>query len=191
LYYFIDGQELTTGFLLKVLALLVIAGGVFAYYISDIRGKLTPKSRNIWRVVAFVVVLGSIVWGFTVLGSPRTQRLYKYDDAKVMDLQNINGAIQSYYSVKTALPKDFTELATLNYGVNQIDSQTQKAYEYKKTGNMTYEVCAEFNKASNSNNDGRSVPAVYPYGGTSWTHPEGRYCFPQTINPLQYPTSKF
>ena len=33
LYYFIDGQELSAGFLLKVLVLLVIATGIFSYYI--------------------------------------------------------------------------------------------------------------------------------------------------------------
>ncbi|HEV7424507.1 MAG TPA: DUF5671 domain-containing protein, partial [Candidatus Paceibacterota bacterium] len=45
-YYFIDGQELTTGFLLKVLVLFIIASSIFVYYISDLRGKLT-KSRRV------------------------------------------------------------------------------------------------------------------------------------------------
>src|SRR5579872_6388966 len=35
LYFFIDGQELTTGFLLKVFVVLVITAAVFFYYISD------------------------------------------------------------------------------------------------------------------------------------------------------------
>lgn len=186
LYYFIDGQELTTGFLLKVLVLLVISGGVFAYYISDIRDRLTLKSRSIWRIVALVFVIGSIVWGFVVLGSPRTQRLYKYDDAKVSELQNINSAIQSYYSINGVLPKDFTDLATLNYGINGLDSQTQKPYEYTVKTKNTYELCAEFNKASVD----ATEPNIYarPIGYTSWSHSAGRHCFPQTINPNMYPT---
>lgn len=188
LYYFIDGQELTTGFLLKILALLVIAGGVFAYYISDIRGNLTPKSRNIWRIIAGVVVIGSIVWGFMVLGSPRTQRLYKYDDAKISELQNINSAIQNYYLVNNVLPKNFDDLASLNYGISGLDSQTQKPYEYVVKTKNTYELCAEFNKASPD----ATEPNVYarPLGYTSWSHPVGKYCFPQTINPNMYPSVK-
>ena len=79
LYYFIDGRELTTAFLLKVFVLLVITGSVFTYYISDIKETLTAKNRNIWRIYALVLVLGSLVWGFSVLGSPRSQRLYNYD----------------------------------------------------------------------------------------------------------------
>ncbi len=185
LYYFIDGQELTTGFLLKILALLVIAGGVFTYYTSDIRGKLTPKSRNMWRVVAGVVVIGSIVWGFVVLGSPRTQRLYKYDDAKVSELQNINNAIQNYYSINSVLPKTLVDLDPLNYGISGLDSQTQKPYEYTVKTKNTYELCAEFNKAS-LNSDGNTRPVGY----TTWNHPAGKYCFPQTINPNMYPGVK-
>jgi hypothetical protein len=67
LYYFIDGQELTTAFLLKILVVLIVAGSVFGYYISDIRDRLTKKYRNIWRIVVGVFILGSIVWGFSVL----------------------------------------------------------------------------------------------------------------------------
>ncbi len=42
----------------------------------------------------------SIIWGFSVLGSPHTQRLIKYDEQKINDLQYINSQIQSYYSNK-------------------------------------------------------------------------------------------
>ena len=67
LYYFLDGQELTTGFLLKVLAIFLVAGGVFSYYLYDALGKLNTKKRNTYRIIAAVVVLGSIVLGFAVL----------------------------------------------------------------------------------------------------------------------------
>ncbi|MEQ1500117.1 MAG: DUF5671 domain-containing protein [Parcubacteria group bacterium] len=189
LYYFIDGQELTTGFLLKVLVLLVVAVGVFTYYISDIRDRLTPFSRNVWRVVALVAVVGSIVWGFAILGSPATQKLYKYDDQKVNDLVMINSAVENYYSTKNTLPKDFAEIETLNYGIRKIDPQTQKQYTYTKTGNTTYEVCAEFNKSTDTRNGNNAVS--YPYQDTTWTHPAGAYCFQQKINPSLFPNPKF
>ncbi|TSC70763.1 MAG: hypothetical protein CEO12_139 [Parcubacteria group bacterium Gr01-1014_46] len=185
LYYFIDGQELTTGFILKVLVLLVITGGVFTYYISDIRGKLTPKSRNMWRIFAFVIVLGSIVWGFSVLGSPRTQRLYKYDQQKLSDLQNLNSQVQTYYATNSKLPNNVDELKAAAYYGSMVDPQSQKPYEYVKTGTLTYSLCAEFNKASDeqlTNNQ------AYPYyGDVIWTHPAGRHCFEQKINTAMYP----
>ncbi|MFA6520517.1 MAG: DUF5671 domain-containing protein [Candidatus Paceibacterota bacterium] len=182
LYYFIDGQELTTSFLLKIFVLLVIASGVFSYYLADVRGKLTPKLRNIYRIVALVIIVGSIVWGFAVLGSPRTQQLLKYDEQKVADLSSINDAIQNFYSMKNTLPKDLAELTTINYYVNQNDIQTQKPYEYKKTGALTYDLCAEFNK---DNKVEVTKPNTYarPMGYVSWVHGAGYYCFSQTINP--------
>ncbi|MSU44640.1 hypothetical protein EXS45_00435 [Candidatus Nomurabacteria bacterium] len=185
IYYFIDGQELTTGFLLKVLVLLVIFSSLFIYYISDLRNKLTVKSRIFWRIFAGVIILGAIVWGFSVLGSPRTQRLYKYDEQKVNDLQNINNQITNFYSIKGTLPKNIEEMIGRNYYVSQVDPQNKKSYEYLKTNETTYDLCAEFNKASN---DKMSQDYLYLdiYSTTSWSHPTGRHCFVQTINPNSY-----
>jgi hypothetical protein len=56
LYYFLDGQELTTGFLLKILALLIIVSGIFSYYLHDVMGKLTSGKRNFYRVLASVII---------------------------------------------------------------------------------------------------------------------------------------
>ncbi|MFZ2620908.1 MAG: DUF5671 domain-containing protein [Minisyncoccia bacterium] len=184
LYYFIDGQELTTGFLLKIFVLLVIAGSVFAYYISDIRNKLNEKSRMMWRSFALAIVLGSIVWGFSVLGSPRTQRLYKYDEQKINDLTNINSQIEMYYTTKGVLPNSLNDVAGVSYSIIPVDLQTTKSYQYEKTGNTTYKLCAEFNKATPD----ATQPNIYarPIGYVSWAHPVGNYCFELTINPNMY-----
>src|SRR3989344_1806230 len=192
LYYFIDGQELTTGFVLKVLVLFVVASSIFVYFISDLRGKLTAKSRIFWRVFAGIIVIGSIIWGFSVLGSPRTQRLYKYDEQKIHDLQNVDNQISNYYREKGTLPNTVEEIANQSYYIplSQVDPQTQKPYEYVKTSETTYNLCAQFNKASddkNSKNFRTSYMYDYPYNWSdSWTHPAGRYCFTKTINPNSY-----
>ena len=195
LYYFLDGQELTTGFLLKILVVLIVAVCVFMYYISDVRGKLTSKSRIVWRIIAGVIILGSIIWGFTVLGSPATQRLYKYDEQKVNDLMSLNNEIINYYNTKQVLPDNLTDITALNYYMVITDSQNGKQYEYEKISNTEYNLCADFNKASNTNTQNGLTRPVSPYGDPSWTHPAGRYCFKETINPnlyskqiLNYPT---
>src|SRR5690606_33871779 len=54
LYYFLDGRELTTGFLLKFLSVLLVSGGVFGYYLTDLREKLTAKSTKFWALGAGV-----------------------------------------------------------------------------------------------------------------------------------------
>ena len=180
-YYFVDGQELTTGFLLKVLVLLVVASSMFVYYISDLRNKLTKKYRIIWRFISGFIILGSIIWGFAVLGSPRTQQLLKYDQEKVSDLQMINNDVQDYYRTKNDLPAVLENLdgAPLNgypmYGPLPKDPQSQKSYEYQHTGSTTYNLCAEFNKASQDVNN--------LYGDSSLYHPAGHYCFSESVTP--------
>jgi len=191
LYYFLDGQELTAGFLLKVLSVLVVALCLFMYYISDIRGKLTSKSHMIWRIVAAVVVIGSIILGFSVIGSPRTQRMIKYDEQKVMDLQNINSQIQNYYQMKVKLPPSLADLSIGNsYFIIPVDSQTNKSYGYTIVAlvneTLGYELCAEFNLET-------VIPSGYgarPSPEYSWDHPAGHYCFTRVIDKSFYPPVK-
>ncbi len=191
IYYFIDGRDITAGFMMKVLSVLVVAFATFFYYISDVMGKLNKTSRKVWTGVSFLIILISIIWGFSVLGSPRAQRLLKYDGQKINDLQSINNQIMNYYSNKGILPKTLKEIADGNYYITEIDPQSQKLYEYKKINDTTYNLCAEFNKDTNSFRD-NPVLMVNDYGGRSWTHPAGHYCFSKTINPNTYtkPTLK-
>ncbi|MES2315734.1 MAG: DUF5671 domain-containing protein [Patescibacteria group bacterium] len=184
LYYFIDGQEVTTAFLLKVLALFIIVGLIFYYYLADARNKLTAKSRNMFRIIALVIAIAAIVWGFAVLGSPRSQRLMKYDEQKVNDLTNIKGSLESYYATHGSLPASLQEATASDYYVPAVDPQSNLPYEYTKTGAQTYDVCAEFNTATPP----ATKPNIYmrPIGYESWTHPAGHYCFSETINPNLY-----
>src|SRR3989344_4156306 len=43
IYMFLDGQELAIGFVLKVLTLLIISGGIFAYYLREIRNVISSS----------------------------------------------------------------------------------------------------------------------------------------------------
>lgn len=186
LYYFIDGRELSTGFVLKVLSVFVVTFGVFYYYVSDLKGKLTPKTHKQWFAVSLLVIIASIAWGFSVLGSPRTQKLYKYDFAKISDLQNIDQQLISYWQMKEVLPTSLSELSTSgNYFISPVDQQSRKSYEYEKKSDTSYILCAEFNKASN---DGNKIylESSYPYWGGTWTHPAGRYCFDRSIDKSLY-----
>ncbi len=191
IYYFIDGQELTTGFLMKVFSLFVLTLLVFFYYIQDIREKLNSASRKVWTIVALVIVVGGITWGFSVIGSPRTQQLLRYDEQKVNDLQNINSYVQSYYSMKGSLPQNLSELAAgTGYQSIPNDPQTGNPYEYKLIGQSSkaYELCANFNSQSPE----ASQPNIYmrPVGYQSWNHPAGHYCFSESIPVNMYPAPK-
>lgn len=197
IYTFLDGQELTTGFLLKFLALIVVMGGIFAYYLREIKNLIGSKERNIWRVAAAVLVLGSIILGFAVIGSPIAQREYRYDIQKTTDLQNIQWQIINYWQAKESLPANLDTLNDpIKGGYLPKDPQTGENYEYNKKSALTFELCAVFNRES------RLVRADGYYGGgvpmmersvymgpeaENWTHEAGRQCFTRTIDPELYP----
>jgi hypothetical protein len=194
IYFFLDGQELTTAFILKILSVLVVTGSIFGYYLDDLKDRLTQTRRNIWRIVATILVIGSITLGFSVLGTPQSQRMMRYDSQKISDLQNIQWQIVNYWQRKGILPTTLAELQDPISGfISPIDPQTKGSYEYKNTGTLAFELCAEFNKPTQTVNNSMTQIA-YPEpmgkpGGTvdSWQHEAGRQCFERTIDPDLYP----
>lgn len=189
IYLFLDGQELTTAFLLKTLSWFVIAGMVFGYHIQDIREKINNQQRKAWLIVSTIIVLVSIVLGFAITGSPRTQRLMRYDDQKVADLQNIQNQIITYWQSKNKLPESLSDITDpLSYEILPLDPQTGASYTYNKKGELSFELCADFNKASVAGNEPRISNAMkYGIDNEKWSHAEGYQCFERTVDPDRYP----
>jgi hypothetical protein len=192
IYKFLDGQELTTGFLLKVLSWLVVAGLVFGYYLQTIRDKVGASQRKSWLILAVVLVLGSIVAGFSIIGSPKTQRLTNYDNQKVSDLLNIQSQVVQYWQQKQTLPENLDALRdplSSVYGI-PMDPQSGASYTYKKTAAMSFEICADFNLESTPQGEKvRMSNAMYyvGVGNENWMHGVGNHCFERTVDPQRYP----
>ncbi len=191
LYYFLDGRELTAGFSLKVLSVLVVSGGVFGYFIDDLKDRLNGSRRNFWRILSAILVIGSIVLGFMVTGSPRTQRLANYDQLKINDLQNIQSQVIQYWQMKGEIPENLDVLRDplSSYNFIPLDPQTGQSYEYQKTGEMSFSICAEFNLDSVSSRANPRISNVMKYGleNENWNHAEGVNCFERTVDPERYP----
>lgn len=200
LYRFLSGEIITTGFILKVFAIFIIAAGIFGYYISDLRDKTSPARNRIYAIVLGVIILALIVWGFAIFGSPAKQRKLRVDSQKISDLQGIQWQIVTYWQQKQVMPQNLDALTDpiSNYAVPK-DSETGLAYEYKRTGEKNFELCAIFNLASNDTKysaliSDRSTPISYPenMGSVSenWKHAAGRTCFERTIDAELYPPRK-
>lgn len=192
LYKFLDGQDLTLGFLLKALSVLLVSTLVFGYYLNDIREKIPSSRRRFWAIVSGVVILIFIIVGFSVIGSPRTQRLYRYDDQKISDLQNIQWQVINHWQTYGSIPNTIQELSnssSINYYSLPRDPQTGENYGYIKTSDLGFEICADFNKA-NKNKNSQVMPMYLDKMGVNenWQHGEGRECFSRTIDPILYPT---
>ncbi|RJQ35089.1 hypothetical protein C4556_01065 [Candidatus Parcubacteria bacterium] len=185
------GGDLTTRFTLKVLVVLFVAGGVFLHFLADLRGYWTanPSRAKTVGLGTGALVLVAIISGFFIMGTPGEVRLLRFDDQKVSDLQNIQWQIVNYWQQKEALPATIEELKDpLGGFIPPVDSQTGEPYEYRKTGTMSFELCATFN--AESNKTGSQVSRPYPEYGVeaeNWQHPAGEHCFERTIDPDRYP----
>lgn len=182
IYYFLDG-EVTMRFLLKVLMVLLVAGAGLMHFLADIWGywiKFPERAMYIgWAVPALIV--GTVVSGFLIIGSPMDARLYKFDEQKMYDLQNIQSQIIYQYQSKGALPETLAELSNplSGYAVPVPSDGTQ--YEYRLGDADSFELCATFSKPS------RQVASAPRGTNDFWEHDAGVQCFARTIDHELYP----
>lgn len=193
--YFFNG-DVTVRFLLKVLVVLLVAAGGFLHFLADLRGywgENPAKARLIgWATGALAVL--AIVAGFFIIGTPWEAREFRYDEQRVGDLQNVQYQIINYWQAKAALPATLDEAVDPLYGgMMPRDPETGDPYEYRVTGEHSFELCATFAApAQATGKDARTVPMLEPaYGPVAgndvWQHGEGRTCFVRTIDPDRYP----
>jgi len=191
-YIFYSG-ELSSRFFLKVLAVLLVAAAVFAYYLWDLK-RAVDKKYQLPKILAWLtstVVIISIVGGFFIVGSPATQRQRRFDDQRVNNLQEIQSQIINYWQQKEKLPE---KLADLNDSISGFmppaDPVTSQNYEYVIKEPLTFELCADFNTVSLNYNQINSKTQPAPYYGDpyqqNWGHDIGRICFSRTIDPDLY-----
>jgi hypothetical protein len=183
------GGEVTARFALKVLAVLLIAGLIFGYYIYDFKKypKGPSKAMKGFLSGAAVLILLSIIAGFFVMGSPSKQREIGFDSQRINDLQMVQNATVNYWQSKNALPQNLSQLNDPISGFSvPVDPETGVSYEYRATGNLGFELCATFGETTNAAD--KTVPAIYPGANNdNWTHGAGRQCFERTIDPELYP----
>lgn len=184
--------DITTAFLLKVGVVLLVAAGVFMHFLADLKGYWLvnpPKVKAVSVAVGILVAL-SILSGFLIIGTPAQARLIRYDAQKSSDLQGIQYQITSYWQAKQTLPNDLASLGnTLQYYTVPVDPQDGTSYEYKVVGDKSFELCATFNRESDSlpATDVMYTAPVKNGMDENWKHGTGRTCFTRTIDPAFYP----
>ncbi len=211
--YFVSG-EITSRFIYKVITVLVVAVLVGTYYyISEIwhgSEKFKKIYTNVCAILGILLVFGAIIYSFSIMGSPAKQRLLRFDDRRVSDLQNIQYQIITYWQQKEKLPEELKDLASPLTGYSlPVPPNFEKGekYEYiaKDKDKLVFELCAEFalpmpkGWREGSYYGGEIMPlmdksvtsSIYPapIGGTneSWDHQTGRTCFERTIDKDIYP----
>lgn len=199
------GGEISSRFVLKIAAVLLVAGFVFVYYLMSLKGKTdSPAVFKGFSISSIVIVIATLAVGFSVLGSPMTQRNIRFDEDRVNDLQTIQWQVVSFWQQKEKLPVNLDELYDPLSGARiPIDPQTGANYEYRtvtatSTTHHAFELCATFayprvtrypyeNRMAYPMYDTSMPSYPYPVEGDSWEHEGGRVCFTRTIDPERYP----
>lgn len=195
--YFLSG-EITTRFMLKVIIVLAIAGSIFGYYLWDLRNeeKETPKTWKAYpsglkTFISIVVAAVSIIAisGLWIAGSPAAERARRFDERRISELQSISYAIDNYWNLNKALPRDLSTLqATRDIYIGSIiDPETGAPYEYTLTDSDTYSLCATF---TNSSPETATTQPYNPNTSKFWEHSEGRQCFAIDVRKPTTPEEK-
>ena len=140
-----------------------------------------------------VVVVASIVWGFTVMGLPQSQRAEQLDINRINDLQNIQSQVVNYYQQKSTVPADLATLADpiSNYIIPN-DPETKLLYQYEKISATSFKLCANFTTSVTDTKGLTTQPAPVTYPAMpnginqNWQHGKGTVCFTRTIDPQLY-----
>jgi len=170
LAYFLRG-DLDTRFVLKVLTVLVLAGGIFAYYIDSLHRDLVSPARNRLFALASLAIVGlGIVVGFVQIGSPAAQRSASEDARRRFDLSSVAQAVHRRWLAREkngfVLPAMIQDIQGVGLtGGSILDPVTGRPYAYSLVQGTTYRLCANFSRPSPS-----GVPS-------QWRHPAGSACF--------------
>jgi hypothetical protein len=171
LTYLLRG-DLNTRFVLKVLTVLVIAGGVFAYYLdSQHRDGISP-ARNRWFAIVAVAIVGfGIFVGFMQIGSPSVQRSASQDTRRLYDLSSLAQGMHIRWlrrgEKQFELPATIQDLQATAVGVGTriSDPVSGRIYRYAPLQGTTYRLCATFSHVG---------PPDLQY---QWRHSAGDVCF--------------
>lgn len=140
--------------------------------------------------IIFIVIV-AVVFGFFLAGSPNSERLRRFDERRVQDLQTIQSEIINYWINKERLPQRLSDLQDSIRGFSTPkDPESGNDYSYVVNSGLAFTLCADFSRSSTENtNMPKPVPGPY-YEQSNWQHNSGRFCFERNIDPEIYKPAK-
>ncbi|MCB9813915.1 hypothetical protein H6784_00720 [Candidatus Nomurabacteria bacterium] len=188
---FLEG-EITTRFVLKALAVLLVVGAAFNYYILDAKEywKNREKQSLIFAGITTLFVVLSVGFGFSHIETPTAAREKKLDQTQISDLQQIQWQIQDYVSINDELPESIEQVYETNANKVPTAPEARTAYRYEVT-DKGFSLCADFAQPSTGDE--------YLYGPSridmanekqilnpdNWSHGAGEVCFERVISTSQ------
>jgi hypothetical protein len=152
---------------------------------------------------AIVLVGVSVIIGFNATGGPWTQRLVRFDEQRLSQLNRLSRTVIEYYADnQNHVPGELTDLEKYSQTKLQtplqhrdlLDPKTKTPIEYKPTSDHSFELCTRFDTAythTDHYDNYSSYPlyrSQYQYtlaGSIQNSHPKGPQCYQFTIESKQ------
>lgn len=143
------GGEISIRFELKALSVFVVALAVFGYYLYSLRRDYAKKTfiPLAIGIASSALVLLSLVWSISVIGTPSQMRAKKIDSVRLTDISRLQQEVLNRFNSVEKIPADLSELnnAFQNYAV-PLDPVTKLPYGYKVIQQPTFKVNYTTNK---------------------------------------------
>lgn len=174
---FLEG-EITIRFILKALAVLVVIGAAFAYYLLDAKSYWIQREQSSIRfgIVSAMLITLILVVSLLHIDTPQQVREIKLDNQQVGDLQDMQWRIEDHYRVNSELP---TDISVLYVNTRPQAPENRSSYQYAVTGEKNYQLCANF--AHPSNQLATQYTPIFEKNN-NWEHQVGEWCFERTID---------
>jgi len=171
---FLDGA-FTMNFILKTLTVLSIASLIFGFYFNDIKREdfKSDKVNKIFFFVSLIIMTSAFIASFFLIESPTEARNRKLDEKIIQDFDAMRYAIDSYYSKNKTLPQNLEDIKIETINSRDLNFDNSKEYDYKITGEETYELCANFLSSN--------LEKTMSYSDTIWKHDKGYQCIKKEV----------
>lgn len=149
-----------------------------------------PTGSQIFAGAVILAVAVVVVIGLVLSGSPQLERARRLDSQRIQDLEQLSYAVDNFWNFNKKLPATLDQLPKGGgFPASIVDPKTQTPYEYRVVTATTYELCAIFETADNSQIQPAPPYPVAEY--RNWQHDIGRTCFrlnvPYPPTPVKIP----
>ncbi len=133
---------------------------------------MTGRARvmGVTLAAALVAVVGTSLY---LMGSPADERARRLDDRRVQDLERISNALDVYWSQNGVLPASLGAVQQQQGGQLPLDPVTESPYGYRVTAGVTFDLCAQFDREAESEDQVLRTPFR--------SHRAGQQCFRREV----------
>lgn len=145
-------------------------------------------------ILGMLVLIVCIV-GFSIIGSPISQKAIRFDETRITDFSTIKSSVETFYSTNKQLPNSISDLE-FTYSPEPKDPETKQSYTYEKISDTDFKLCTTFStdsdEVSKKNQTNSRYNYSYDYLATANKHKKGYACItyplPTYLLPYVMPT---